>query len=429
MAINFFKGHPTTRLLPGKELSETFTQVLNQNYDQYEDDADNQHPLAYGTDPGNLDIRTTISKWIGSFYNRDDDPKCINLTAGASYGMANILTAFTNTNITKQAFIVTPTYFLINGTFLDVEFEGKLTAIDETKHYPSSTSKYDIDLEYLESKLKEFSTGLPPISENTIEDPERGKWKFYRFVIYLVPTYSNPGGITYSLPTLKKLLELAREYDLLIVTDDVYDLLNYGEEPNVPKLVHLDCDICPNLPYGNVISNCTFSKICAPGLRMGWQEMASSQMVWQLANTGANKSGGTPGQLASFAIQTFIESGKLDENIALLKKVYRNRCKVLIEAIGKHLPKDTVVNGGKGGYFFWITIPGDIDHNKVVQKLSEENVILASGDHFEVSGDPRHWGKNSVRLSISYLEEEKIILGIEKWGTVLKQEYPHLYDK
>lgn len=424
MAINFFKGHPTKRLLPSKDLADSFAHVLSQNYDNYDDDPNNQHPLTYGTDPGNLDIRTTISKWIGGYYQRDVDPRCMNLTAGASYGIANVLTAFTSPEITKQAFIVTPTYFLINGTFLDAGFEGKLTAIDETKNQPNSTSKYDIDLEYLQSKLELYSKDLPPVS--LVDDPARGKWKLYRFVIYLVPAFSNPGGITYSKETLQKLLQLARDYDLLIVTDDVYDLLNYTAEPMVPKLVHLDLQDCTS-PYGNVISNCTFSKIVAPGLRVGWQEMASPKMVWQLANTGANKSGGTPGQLASFAIQDLIKSGKLQQNIALLNQVYSGRAQVLVNAIHEHLPKSAIINGGQGGYFVWITIPGDFNHDLVVDQLSKEGVILASGKHFEVSGDTRNWGKNSVRLAISYLEEDEINVGIEKWGKLLKEMHPELY--
>lgn len=426
MPVNFFKGHPSKRLLPSSDLSSSYSSVLSKDYDYYDSEPKNQHPLAYGTDLGNLDVRKSIANWIGNYYNLSINPLHINLTSGASYGVANILTAFTS-SVTKQAFIVTPTYYLINGTFLDAGFEGKITAIDETSN--SNSNEYDIDLDLLESKLK-FYYDDALNTKKPVTDPERGQWKFYQFVIYLVPAFSNPGGLNYNVKTLKKLLELAREYDLLIITDDVYDLLTYTDEKPSPKLAHLDKIDEKNSShrdYGNVISNCTFSKIVAPGLRIGWQELLSEKMTWQIGNTGANKSGGCPAQLASLVIQDFIDSGKLNENLEKLKKIYTSRSQLLIKTIKDNLPKSTVINGGKGGYFFWVTIPGDIDHNKVVDKLAPE-VVLASGNHFEVSGDHRDWGKNSVRLSISYLEEEDIVKGIEEWAKVLKKEYPQLYE-
>jgi DNA-binding transcriptional MocR family regulator len=428
MTINFFKGHPTKRLFPAKQIGESYTKVLSRSYDEYDNDGDNQHPLAYGTDPGNLEVRKSIGKWNGDFYGRKVDPDAINLTAGASYGIANILSACTSHDITKQAFIVTPTYFLINGAFIDAGFEGKLTAIDECGNNPTCTSKYDIDLEYLESKLIHFSKGIPPNYSSIVEDPERGKWKLYRFVIYIVPTFSNPGGMVYSIETRTKLIELARKYDMLIVSDDVYDMLNYGTVSKpIPKLIHLDIDSNPT-PYGNVISNCTFSKIIAPGLRLGWQETANKLLASQLSCTGANKSGGTPGQLASLVVQDLIDTGEIDTIIGNFKSIYKIRSEALVKAAREALPPSTKIHGSYGGYFFWITIPGDIDHDHVVEELSKNGVILASGKHFEVLGDERSWGKNSVRLCVSYLETADIVAGIEKWGQVLRQTYPNLYN-
>ncbi|KAG7665615.1 YEY2 [[Candida] subhashii] len=434
--INFFKGHPSRELLPTKAIASTFQKILlESDYLEYDTDPSNQHPLQYGTDPGNLDIRKILSNWLDTKYGKTGgyiDPNCINLTAGASYGVANILASVTDScRITKLAFIVTPTYYLINGSFLDLGFdESNMVAIKETPE-----QEYDLDIEELERRLELESKDLESADDgreiNIIEDPVRGDRKLYRFVMYLVPTFSNPGGITYSLKTRHKLIELARRYDMLIISDDVYDFLDYKEQnhPPIATFSQLDKDSLPSYKtYGNTISNATFSKILAPGLRVGWQHTPTSKLVSQLAITGANKSGGTPAQLSTFVVGEMIKSGKADEIIEDFKRVYKKRARVVIESIGKYLPKSTKVYGGDGGYFFWIILPEIEDHSLIVKELQRDhNVILAGGENFEVAGDSQDWGKCCVRLSISFLSEEEIEEGIKIWGSVIRKHYGDLY--
>lgn len=409
---------------------------------EYENDPLNQHPLSYGTDPGNYDTRKAIAQWQDKKFGLDKtsptDPNTINLTAGASYGVANILASVTKAgSITKQAFIVSPTYYLINSSFLDVGFQGKLTAIDET---PGKESKYDIDLEYLEQQLKKHSEGSEQASTvdneiNIVNDNSRGDRKYYRFVIYLVPTFSNPGGQIYSVETRLKLLDLAREFDMLIISDDVYEFLDYTANSKypIPRFVHLEKQSPnPAKTYGNSISNATASKLIAPGLRFGWQETSTNKLSHQLSLTGPNKSGGTPGQLASAVMQHLIESGKADEIIELFKVEYAQRARTMLEALDKHLPPNhTQVYGGQGGYFVWVVVgKGDplVKLGNVVKILQQEKgVIIASGSNFEVDDDFKDWGHYAVRLCVSYLTSEEIEKGIEIFGDVLRKEYPHLY--
>lgn len=335
--------------------------------------------------------------------------------------------------VTQRAFIVTPTYFLINSVFIDFGFEGKMTAIEEVE---DGDGEYEIDLRALERELEKYSHGLEDPGEkeiNVIDDPIRGKRKLYRFVIYLVPTYSNPGGLTYSINTRMKLIELARRYDMLIISDDVYDFLNYSSSttPSTPiaKFNHLDQDSLPtHNTYGNTISNATFSKIVAPGLRVGWQESPTRKLVSQLAITGANRSGGTPAQLSTFIIADLIARGEIDGIIEQLCRVYKQRVGVLRESIEKYLPKLTIVHGGDGGYFLWVKLPQVDNHDVIVKQLEESHgVVLAGGGNFEVVGDEKGWGKHCVRLSISYLSDSEIEEGIKIWGDVIRQNYPDLY--
>ena len=303
---------------------------------------------------------------------------------------------------------------MINSCFVDVGLDDRLTAIEETHN-----GKYSIDLVYLEQQLQKYSQDLEPVHDdiNVFPDPVRGTRKYYRFVMYLVPTFSNPGGLNYTLETRQKLVEIARKYDLLLISDDVYEFLDYTDSKPLPRLNQLDK--AGATKYGNTISNATFSKIIAPGLRVGWQETAAPKLVDQLSITGSNRSGGTPNQLSTLVVADLIKTGTIDEIITKFKNVYKERVAVLKESIAKYLPQDTQVYGGDGGYFVWVVTPS-ANCFDVVAKLAKQNVVLAGGEHFEVTGDKRNWGQHCVRLSISYLTTEEIQQGIKIWGELLE---------
>ena len=179
------------------------------------------------------------------------------------------------------------------------------------------------------SNCKKYSQDLEPVHDdiNVFPDPVRGTRKYYRFVMYLVPTFSNPGGLNYTLETRQKLVEIARKYDLLLISDDVYEFLDYTDSKPLPRLNQLDK--AGATKYGNTISNATFSKIIAPGLRVGWQETAAPKLVDQLSITGSNRSGGTPNQLSTLVVADLIKTGTIDEIITKFKNVYKERVAVL----------------------------------------------------------------------------------------------------
>ncbi|OWB58637.1 hypothetical protein B5S28_g4695 [[Candida] boidinii] len=434
--FNFFKGHPSPYLLPTKEVLEAANTSFQKVIDNpsFYDDVDNRHPLTYGTDPGNLEVRSAIAKWNDRNFklNTPTNPDCINLTGGASYGIMNILTQATSphNNYTKQAFLVTPTYFLINGSFIDAGFGGKLTGVEEF-------ANGDIDLEFLESKIKYFnsldkSTDEEKLAKlSIIKDTTRVEKKIYEYVLYITPNFSNPKGGILSDDCKIKLVNLARKYDILIIADDVYDLLDYSrpynEIPNYHKrLVYVDRETMKDQEngYGNTISNGTFSKLIGPGLRVGWQESVNPKLANILAAGGAHRSGGSPSQANTVIVGELLQSGSLDKIISNLRKVYSERAKTMIESIKEYLPQGTEISGGEGGYFFWITLPKGYDCRKICQECDNRGVVLANGDHFEVIGDSRNWGDSSVRISISVLNNDEIKNGVKIWGEVCKDLYP-----
>lgn len=428
---NFFKGHPSVDLLPNREILGATGRIMKRfdhTLDTYDDDL-NKHPLDYGSDPGNLEVRTAIAKWNDRNFNlsKHTDPNCLNLTSGASAGLMSLLQQFTfpYRGVTRRAFFISPTYHLINSIFVDAGFGGKLTALPELDNG-------QIDLADFEKKLKYYNSVDPkPKKQITkddiidIYDASRPMKKIYRYILYVVPTFSNPRGSTLTHDTKQAIIELARKYDVLVVADDVYDLLDYRKGPNLKhyqRMVYMDRETLPQgETYGNVISNATFSKLLGPGLRAGYQESATPKLAYLLSQGGVTKSGGSPAQLNTVIIGDLITTGTADKIIAGLVKTYSHRAKVLTESIHKYLPEGTKVAAFDGGYFGWVTLPDGYDLQKIYKTCLTKGVVLATGDHFEVFGDPQGWGEHGIRLSLSALSAEEIEEGIKIWGEVCKE--------
>lgn len=430
--FNFWKGHPSTSLLPNREIIDATRVILNR-FDNTLDDyngLDDTHPLNYGPDLGNLEVRRDIAEWNDCKFKpkTKTDPNNINLTNGASFGLMNILLQLTSpyNGLTKKCFLVTPTYFLINNALIDAGFGGKLEGIQEFENG-------DIDLDHLETRLQELEAQSPSKKDITSEDipytfdPNRPMRKIYNYVIYLVPTFSNPKGGSVPEESRLRLVELARKYNMLIICDDVYDLLDYSsyKQPDhhyLKRVVTIDRETLPQgEEYGNTISNATFSKLIGPGLRVGWQESATDKLSDLLSLGGANMSGGTPAHLNTVIVSEMLRNGSVDRIVNNLCHVYGERAQVLKTSIDKYLPDGTTYTGLKGGYFSWVNLPDQYDNAKIIEECKKQGVFLAPGDKFEVFGDEKGWGKHGVRLSVSHLEKEKIEEGIKIWGQICKQ--------
>lgn len=433
--INFFKGHPSFRLLPGKQISEATKELLTPDTRDFDDDTRNRHPLTYGSDEGALWVRDTICHFNNddAFRFKLDDkarskPEHLNLNSGASYGILSILleTTLAHTGYTRQAFVVTPTYFLINDCFIDAGFANKITAIDEL-------GGGKLDLQVLERRLQELERQHEGQDDSEDLQLINNPWKsthkkVYRYVLYCIPTFANPSGQSCTLETRRRLIEIARKYDMLILADDVYDMLDYEHKTTelakpIKRFVHLDRETNEDPEsFGNTISNATFSKLIAPGLRFGYHESITQKLVFQLSQGGANTSGGTPSQLNSMIVGTMLKKGAAHKILANLRTVYKERAVALKQAVTKYLPEHTEMDPVRGGYFGWVSLPQGYNAKEIGQRLkSKYGVMLADGSNFEVIGDTRNWGERSVRISISFLEKNEIEKGIQLWGQICKE--------
>jgi DNA-binding transcriptional MocR family regulator len=254
-----------------------------------------------------------------------------------------------------------------------------------------------------------------------------------------------------SLARRRALVDLARKYDCLVVCDDVYDLLQWqvtttsSSSPPLPlpsgtplpRLADIDISLgrSPHDPeggkwFGHAISNGTFSKLIAPGLRTGWVE-ATPDFAYGLSQTGSTRSGGAPSQFASMVVAESLRTGEVDRHVAEdVRPALRRRHGLMLAAARRELsPLGVEVKGESqeggavyGGYFLWLTLPeeGPLATEVAARAKREENLIVAEGSMFEVPGDPNspRFPRN-IRLTFSWEEEADVVEGVQRLAAVL----------
>lgn len=281
--INLRLGWPNPGLLPVKEIKDASQFALSQN-----ETFTRESLLEYGPDDGYVALRDEIARWLTSFYvpERPITQERICITGGASQYLSCVLQTFTDPSITRYIWMVAPTYFCACRVFDDAGFAGRMRAIPEDHE--------GLDITYLSEQLERCETqaAFQTQSMKTF----RSWRKIFRHVIYAVPTFANPSGRIMSLARREALVRLARKYDSLIITDDVYDMLQWDCNPSKdsshretacqPRLVDVDgyLDGGPIDEFGSSVSNGSFSKIMGPGLRTGWAE-GTPKFSWGLSQT------------------------------------------------------------------------------------------------------------------------------------------------
>jgi 2-aminoadipate transaminase len=250
-----------------------------------------------------------------------------------------------------------------------------------------------------------------------LEGPLRTGPKF----MYVLPNFQNPGGTTLSEGRRHQLVLLADKYGIPIIEDDPYGQLRYEGE-HLPPLVVLDRENLrgdDGYSIGNVIYLSTFSKTLAPGLRLGWI-VAPADVIAKLVQLkqGADLHTTTFGQMVAYEVA---KDNFLDEHVKLIRKVYRERRDVMLEALKKYFPAEVTWTHPQGGLFLWVTLPEGMDCNKLFEAALKENVAFVPGDCFYASNFVKE-GCRHLRLNFSYGQPEQIREGIRRLSVAIKQQ-------
>ncbi len=226
-------------------------------------------------------------------------------------------------------------------------------------------------------------------------------------LIYTVPTCNNPSGTTMPLDRRKHLLELAEEYDLLVIEDDPYSFIAF-EKVEAPPLKTLDRS-------GRVIYMSTFSKILAPGLRLGWL-VAHEEIVSKLELVKQNVDLHTP-SLTQYIAAEALKRGVIRRHLPRIKALYKEKRDVMLSALEEYMPEGVRWTRPVGGLFVWVWFPENVNSRRLLQKAIEKGVVFVPGDAFYPNGG----GENTARLNFSYPSVEEIREGVKRLAEAVKE--------
>lgn len=361
--ISFAGGLPAPELFPVKEMEQVCCRVLQEN---------GKAAMQYSSTDGYLPLRMKIAKRAEKLGIKAE-AKDILMTSGSQQGLE-----------------FTGKIFVNEGDVIICESPSYLGALTAFKAYQPKFVEIPMDedgmiMEELEKALKENSN--------------------VRF-IYTIPDFQNPTGRTLSLERRKRLMELATNYEIPVVEDNPYGELRFEGEI-LPSLKCFD-------PKNLVIHLGTFSKIFAPGLRLGWV-IAAPEILnkYNLVKQGADLQCST---IAQREVDKFLEMFDIEAHIEKIKKVYKARRDLMVNTMEKEFPAGTTYTRPNGGLFAWVTFPEEIDAAELLKKALEQKVAFVPGEPFYPNGG----NANHCRLNYSNMPEDRIVEGITRLAKVLK---------
>lgn len=222
-------------------------------------------------------------------------------------------------------------------------------------------------------------------------------------LIYVIPNFQNPLGVTTGLDRRKRIVELAAEHGVPIMEDDAYFDLRYDGD-FLPTLYTLD-------ESGNVMYMGTFSKNMAAGIRLGWT-IADPEIIRRMA---ALKFEGGTNMFASHIAAEWTRNGTLANHVQTLRQHYKRSRDAMLEALTEHMPVGAQWTEPEGGFFIWLTLPDGRDALDVAARAGKEGVIVSPGPNFYFSDR----GQNELRLSYAFPTEDEIRKGIKILGKIV----------
>ncbi len=363
--ISFAGGLPDPQTFPVNEMGEIARYVIETYGVQ---------ALQYAPTSGVTLFRKTLASWLerqGVSVTGDDS---IIVTTGSQQALDLVSRVL----IDKDDIIITekPTYLAAINAF----------KVNEPRFLGVEINHDGMKTDRLEDILRSMS------------EDERRRIKF----VYTIPTSQNPGGVTMSMERRKHLLELAEQYDLLIVEDDPYSYFTF-EDIDFKPLKTLDRN-------GRVVYLGTFSKILAPGLRVGFA-LGPKELIgeMELAKQAIDLHSST---LSQYVAMEAIRRGVVEKTIEKARRIYKEKRDIMLEALDRYFSGLGEWTRPVGGMFVFVYLNKDVDTKEYMMKALEKGVAYVPGNSFFVDGT----GRNTMRLNYSYPSKEQITEGVRRLG-------------
>ena len=367
--ISFAGGLPAPETFPVNDLKEIAVEILENN---------GPESLQYGTTEGDPLLR----KMLVERHNRQ----------GLKIGMENLII----TSASQQALDLIAKVFLDRGDYVICGLPSYLGGLNAFSLYGAKLQGITLD-----------EDGMKPdeLEETIITLKELGR-KIK--LIYVIPDFQNPSGITIPDSRRLKIIEIADKYDLLIVEDSPYREVRFEGKPQ--KLMkELDTT-------GRVITLFTFSKIFAPGFRVGWvvghpEILDKLVMAKQTADLCTSP-------FVQKIIARYMEKGLLEKNLKKTIDLYRERRIQMITCFRKYMPEGVRWTEPQGGLFLFVTLPHQLDADEIFKKAIVKNVAFVAGSSFYCNNS----GHNTMRINFSFSNNTEIEEGVKRLSQVICDE-------
>ncbi|MEJ2735149.1 MAG: PLP-dependent aminotransferase family protein [Anaerolineae bacterium] len=369
--VSFIYGLPDPVTFPADELRRAADRVLRQRP---------EIALQYGPEQGYgplIDcLRDKFAREEGLSLRRPQ----LMLTGGSTQALSHLCTLFCKPG--DIVLVEAPTYHETIQLFRD---HGLLPL-------QITTDKDGLQVEALAHRLQSLA-----------RRGERAR------LLYIIPNFQNPSGITLAADRRQAVLDLAERYDLLVVEDDVYRDLPYeGKVP--PSLFELDGG-------RHVLRIGSFSKILAPGVRMGWL-MGPEGLIQRLIGSGLRCMGGGANPLMAHILAAYCQEGLLATHIRHLRQVYAERRDAMLATLATHMPDGVDWTRPSGGFFVWMSLPDPLRAADVAARASEAKLLVLVGDPFFAEAPTGQY----LRLAFSFVSPDKIETGIKALAQVLRKD-------
>src|SRR4030043_790098 len=370
--ISFSGGLPEVRALNYQKLERYIKRILKTNGDI---------SLQYGESEGYYPLRTKLIE-VMKLEGLDTVEEDIITTTGG-----------------QQALDLLAKIFIDPGDIIITESPAYTGALNSFRSYEAKIigiplDKDGIDTTTLEKKLKELKE-------------KKARVKF----IYLVPNFSNPSGVTLSLQRRKKVLELAKKYNIMILEDNPYGMLRYKDKP-IPTIKELDSKGDDH----NVIYISTLSKLLAPGFRIGW--IVAPHPILEKIILGVQSSILCVSTFSQRIAYEYFSDPSWQENIEKFKGIYSKRRDVMLNTLEDSFPKGSEWSIPKGGFFIWLKLPDYLDTKEILADAVRNKVAFVPGSGFYADGR----GKNEARLAYCTESTERIEKGIKILACIIKEK-------
>lgn len=359
--ISFAGGLPSPEFLDTEGVARATEEVLRE---------EGRSALQYSTTEGCLPLRRWIAERYAARYSLEVSPDEILITNGS-----------------QQTLDLLARIFLDEGDAVGIESPGYLGAIQA------------------------FSQSMPRFCPVPLERGGPDANVFTRVIredrpvfFYGIPNSQNPSGITWSAGRRKELASLLEGTESLLVEDDAYGEIRFNEKVLRPMM----CD----LPERTVLCG-TFSKIVAPGLRLGW--MCAPEEIIGKAITAKQASDLHTSIFSQMVLSRYLAEKDIDAHIRDITRAYAAQCSLMVSLMEERFPDEVSFTRPDGGMFVWLTLPPGASSMELWRRAMEEKVAILPGTPFYTDGD----GDRGVRLNFSNADPEKIRTGISRLADVL----------